>query len=69
MSFFLSTSISVWLRHLLVSDFSILGFGLFVCLFVCFFCFFLRIREFDLLIDVGLFFPGGLALLHFFLLA
>ena len=36
-SFFLSTSISVWLHCPLVSDFSILGFGLFVCLFFFFF--------------------------------
>ena len=36
-SFFLSTSISVWLHCPLVSDFSILGFGLFVCFFFFFF--------------------------------
>jgi len=60
---FEARSPSIGSCRLLVSDFSILGFGLFVCLF---FLFFLRIREFDLLIDVGLFFPWWACSITFF---
>ena len=64
-SFFLSTSISVWLHCPLVSDFSILGFGLFVCFF---FFFFWRIRGFatvcNLLGLLYLFFFFKLGLLY-----
>ena len=73
--FLLSTSISVWLRRPLVSDFSILGFFFFlrirgfatICnlLGLLYLVFFFRLGLLYRLM-LGFFFPGGLALLQFY---